>query len=313
MTVTSATWDCVAQLALEPEQLRYLAGQLSITDLLELVEQKCNYDYHPILIDYPVAPRPRYGWGHAPHQHLYDLIARNRDAYRTRLNSFVDLADYLLAIPACPEESAPAEPCWSNTWYTGLDATSLYCILATGNAKRYVEVGSGNSTKFARRAIIDHHLSTSITSVDPVPRAEIDSICDMLIRQPLQDTDLSLFSELEPGDVVLVDGSHRSLPNSDVTVMFLEVLPALKPGITVGFHDIFLPYDYPPDWWNRYYSEQYILGAYLLAEGSHFTIIMPNTFACNDPELMGILKPLHDDPRTAGVGMYGNSFWGLTG
>ena len=49
------------------------------------------------------------------------------------------------------------------------------------------------------------------------------------------------------------------------TVFFLEVLPRLPRGVTVVVHDIFLPYDYPGHWRRKYYSEQYLLAAHLLA------------------------------------------------
>ncbi len=34
-----------------------------------------------------------------------------------------------------------------------------------------------------------------------------------------------------------------------------------------GIHDIFLPNDYPTEWNNRFYSEQYLLMMYLLGGG----------------------------------------------
>ena len=60
---------------------------------------------------------------------------------------------------------------------------------------------------FARRAILDHNLATTITSIDPQPRAEIDSLCDHVHRMPAQDVDLSIFDKLESGDVLFVDSS----------------------------------------------------------------------------------------------------------
>ncbi len=127
--------------------------------------------------------------------------------------------------------------------------------------KRFVEVGSGDSTRSAsrRRSIRDHSLPTLITSIDPTPRAEIDKLCDFVIRKPLEEVELDVFDELGPGDFLFIDGSHRSFSNSDVTVAFLDVLPRLRAGVVVHFHDIFWPYDYPPEWADRYYSEQYLL------------------------------------------------------
>ena len=97
---------------------------------------------------------------------------------------------------------------------------------------------------FARHAIRTGNLKTTIMSIDPKPRAEIDSLCDRVMRLPLELCDLNLFRELEPGDILFFDGSHRIFANSDVTVFFIEVLPRLKPGVLVHVHDIFLPADY---------------------------------------------------------------------
>jgi hypothetical protein len=49
-------------------------------------------------------------------------------------------------------------------------------MIASKRPKQYFEIGSGNSTKFARQAIRDHG-ATRIVSIDPSPRAEIDAIC----------------------------------------------------------------------------------------------------------------------------------------
>src|SRR5262249_39662840 len=161
----------------------------------------------------------------------------------------------------------------------------LYGMLADLNPARYLEIGSGNSTRFARRAIRDRGLRTRIESVDPHPRAEIDSIADTVIQSPLESLDLKLGTWLSPGAVAFIVGSHRCFMNSDVTVVFLEILPRLQPGVRVHFHDIFLPYDYPPDWADAYYSEQYVLAAFLLGGASRMKILLANGFVSGDPEL----------------------------
>jgi hypothetical protein len=162
---------------------------------------------------------------------------------------------------------------------------------------------------FARQAIGDYGLRTTIASIDPHPRVEIDSICDYVIRCPVGDLDLGIFEELEAGDILFVDNSHRVFMNSDATVIFLDVLPRLRAGVLVEFHDVYLPFDYPGEWSERYYSEQYLLAAYLLAEGERFEIVLPNAFISTDEELSGILAPLWDSPAMEGVERYGGSFW----
>jgi hypothetical protein len=79
----------------------------------------------------------------------------------------------------------------------------------------------------------------------------------------------------EPGSILFFDGSHRSFPGSDVTLFFLELLPALPPGVIVHIHDIFLPGDYPAAVASRYWSEQYLLATWLLGGGRGFEILLP--------------------------------------
>jgi hypothetical protein len=207
------------------------------------------------------------------------------------------------------ESRSPHEPFWINGWMPGLDGVALYGFLASNNPSLYVEVGSGNSTKFARKAIADHKLRTKIISIDRHPRAEIDGICDEVIRQPLEDLDLQIFNRLDAQDILYIDNSHRVFMNSDVMVFFLDVLPGLEPGVLVQIHDINLPYDYPKDWIDRYYSEQYMLAAYLLARGNTFDIVLPNTFISRDDELKGIMAPLWRKDEMKGVETHGGSFW----
>jgi hypothetical protein len=97
--------------------------------------------------------------------------------------------------------------------------------------------------------------------------------------------------------------------NSDSTVMFLDVIPRLKPGVLVEIHDITLPCDYPVAWKNRYYAEQYLLAAYLLADGNRFDIALPSAFVSDDAEMKEILSPLWAAPAMKNVEKFGCSFW----
>ena len=119
---------------------------------------------------------------------------------------------------------------------------------------RYCEVGSGNFTKFARRAVRDFDLGTEIISLDPFPRTDINMLCDRIIRQPLEDLDAAVFDELEAEDIHFLDKFHRVFQNSNVTVFFLELLPHPKAGTIVQIHDILLPFNYPASWISRRYA-----------------------------------------------------------
>lgn len=260
-----------------------------------------------IRLDYPIQPKPRYGHGNPPHAKLLQILDRRRDAYAKTLRQFLKVANEAARIPVREDVEDLVKPHWNNTWFEGLDALSVYGFLATEKPKRYFEIGSGNSTKFARQAIRDHGLSTRITSVDPYPRAEINSICDTIVRQPLEDIDVAAVDELEAGDVLFVDNSHRIFTNSDATVVFLDIMPRLKPGVLFGIHDIMLPNDYPPSWMGRFYSEQYVLAAYLLAEGPKFEVALPVSYVGMCADLMAIVAPFWS--RLPKANPYGSAFW----
>jgi hypothetical protein len=110
---------------------------------------------------------------------------------------------------------------------------------------------------------------------------------------------------------VFFDGSHRVFMNSDVTTFFLDVVPRLPRGVLVGVHDVYLPDDYPPDWARRYYSEQYILAAMLLAS-ELLEPLLPCWYASGNDELASILAPLWNDPKLRGVAPGGTAFWATT-
>jgi len=250
-----------------------------------------------VFVDYPVTPTARYGYGEPPHPKLYDLMSKDRDGCQATLEKFWEFKDALLKIPT--HSTAPLEPAWVNGWLSPFDLTTLYCLVALNHPQHYLEVGSGISTRVAARAVRDYQLRTCIISIDPEPRAEIDSLCAEIIRRPLESVDLKVFDQLAPGDILFMDSSHRVFTNSDVTVLFLDVLPRLQPGVLVHLHDIFLPYDYPPEWRDRYYSEQYMLAAMLLGQTSRFRIALPNAFISHDPQLGGVLARLWRDPQFA--------------
>lgn len=110
----------------------------------------------------------------------------------------------------------------------------------------------------------------------------------------MEDCPAETFDDLRPGDILFFDGSHRVFANSDTTVLFLEVLPRLRPGVLVHLHDIFLPADYPPQWNRRLYSEQYLLGAMLLCAAPPFRVVLPNYFAGTDPRLAETIRGIFD-------------------
>ncbi len=267
-------------------------------------ESEWRWSYH---VDdyYPADPTPRWGYGRAPHPLIHDILGERRADYAALIERFAQAADLLASIPSKPIEN-PAVPNWSNGWYRDFDAVALVAMLNTYKPSLYFEIGSGYSTKFARHTINRAGIATAITSLDPAPRSEIDALCDTVIRQPLESCDLSIFDELASGDILFFDGSHRVFTNSDATVFFLELLPRLAEGVIVHIHDIFLPWDYLPEWRRRMYSEQYLLAAMLLCREPNFRVLLPNFFVCADEQLQGSVRRLTEP---LGCNAQGWSFW----
>lgn len=282
----------------------FLANKLRRTN--SRLEQVLGSTARAIYVDYAPNPVPRYGHGKPPHPELFALVDARRDDYKALLTRFGDFETGLSLISASPP-SDPVEPYWCNGWIGGTNAIALYCLPAMYNSRRYVEIGSGNSTKFVRRSIKDNRLSTRITSIDPHPRAEIDAICDEVLRCGLEDANLSVFKDLVAGDIIVLDGSHRCFQNSDVAVFFLEVLPRLPKGVIIYIDDIYLPYDYPPEWTQLHYSEQYMLASMLLTDGGRrYEPLLPNIFVERDLELAENERQLWQ--RVGHPGGSGNGF-----
>lgn len=265
--------------------------------------------FQTLFLEYKVSFKPRYGHGLPAHAGLLKIIESQRSTYQFWLEKINHFAPQLHSIKKMAEEKDPAQPGWNNGFLPGLDIMALYTLVAATNPKRYVEVGSGNSTKVAYKAIQDHKLSTQITSIDPYPRAEIDILAQEIIRKPFETVDTRWLAELEAGDILFIDNSHRLLPNSDATVFFLETLPALQPGVIVHIHDIYLPYDYPQFMCDRFYSEQYALAIALQANPQRYECIFPAYFIAEDAALSAMISGIWNHPNTQGVERHGGSFW----
>lgn len=264
--------------------------------------------FQNLFLDYKVDMKPRYGHGSPPHPALYSLIDANRDQYRDLLEKSLGHKEEIKKIRDASQETDPGKIAWNNGFLPGLDIIGIYTMISEFKPERYMEIGSGNSTKVAYKAKREQGLNTRIISIDPEPRTEIDNLSDQIIRKPFEDIDLSILDQLSENDILFVDNSHRILPNSDSMVFYLEVLPRLKKGVIVHIHDVYLPYDYPQFMCDRFYSEQYGLAIYLLANRQRYEVLFPNYFISEDKELSEVIAPIwRDHPEN--VERHGGSFW----
>ena len=225
---------------------------------------------------------PQWGYSRGREPYLNKWFSEHANEYKKFIDIMRIMALKLQDIPYEFDHDKIPLPAWSGVAYDPFDSVALYTMIHLYKPRRYVEIGSGVSTCFAYRAITDEGLNTKITSIDPNPRAKIDEICDYFIRDGLENCDLSLFEQLEAGDILFFDGTHRLFMNSDVNVFILDILPRIKPGVIIHFHDIFLPWDYTEEFKHWYWNEQYILAVYLLGHKSRITPLLPTAFICRD-------------------------------
>lgn len=212
-------------------------------------------------IDYEsVVPREK---SREPFAAITAMLEQRMWAFRTlcdRLQPHLNLVDVQFDLADPADEVSPF---WNNTFFTGMDARAAYALVRSLTPARVVEIGSGNSTRFLRKAVRDGKLATRITCIDPAPRLAVHAVADEVRTESIISTPLDYFSSLQPGDILFFDGSHLCFHDSDVTHFFLRVLPAVPRGVLVHVHDIFLPEEYPEDFDIRYYNEQYMLAAFL--------------------------------------------------
>ena len=260
------------------------------------------------VIDYPYRAEIRQGAGRPAHPQLEALIGAGRDRYRAAISELADLKDYFSAIPIGGDPTS-REPFWLNPWFPPLDAMVLTGMLKERDPARFMEIGSGVSTKYARRAVEAFGLRTRLTSIDPQPRNEVDGLCDEVLRQPLEACDPAMFEVLGPGDILFLDSSHRSFQGSDVTVFFLEILPRLRSGVIVHIHDIYLPYDYIGGHIRRLWNEQYLLATALIFGPQAFEILFPCWYVEQDAELVAHARTQLCRGALGGIEPYGASFW----
>lgn len=266
---------------------------------------KSDKDGYTIKIDYPILPKVRYTSDN-PHPLINSLFNKELSNYSLYIEKFASFVDGLNKIQL--DKTNDNDPYWNNGWVERLDAISLYCMPAINNSKVYFEIGSGNSTKFVRKAINDFGLKTQMISLDPHPRAEIDQICDKIYRVALENFDTRIITNsLYAGDILMVDNSHRGFQNSDVIVFFMDILPILRSGVFIYVDDVFLPYDYPEEWLKRFYNEQYFLANTILS-GNTVDVILPSHFCERNTTTKEIIDNLSLSIRS-GISGLSNGIW----
>ena len=91
---------------------------------------------------------------------------------------------------------------------------------------------------------------------------------------------LDVFRTLSENDILFVDTSHIVKIGGEVGYILFNILPELRPGVIIQFHDIYWPFENPEEWvlehgWT--WNEVYLLRAFLQFNNA-FEIMYFNSF-----------------------------------
>lgn len=182
-------------------------------------------------------------------------------------------ADELLDLPR--RQRGELEYYLDNGFFEAGDAEFLYQLIRLKKPRRIVEIGSGNSTLIAMKALarnreLDPEYRCEHTCIEPYEVPWLERTGATILRQRVEDVGLQPFEALGANDLLFIDSSHVIRPQGDVLFEFLQLLPTLARGVIVHIHDIFTPRDYPAKWVVeevRLWNEQYLLEAFLSGNG----------------------------------------------
>lgn len=130
-----------------------------------------------------------------------------------------------------------------------VESAFLYAIVRQRRPAHILQIGCGVSTAVCLQAAAEvDGYAPVITCIEPYPTPFLSTLAAKgvikLIKERAQDVSLSVITDLPSNCLFFVDSSHTLGPSGEVTRIILEMLPRLKAGALVHFHDIKLPYDY---------------------------------------------------------------------
>jgi hypothetical protein len=172
-----------------------------------------------------------------------------------------------------------------NSYYPITDALVLFGMLRHTKPKKIIEIGSGFSSSLmmdTNQYFLDNKIN--ITFIEPYPDILIsrmkrgDNEKYKIISKKVQSVPLKIFTKLNSGDILFIDSTHVSKFNSDVNYELFDILPILKKGVIIHFHDIFYGFEYPLSWleMGRAWNENYLLRAFLTNNEEYEILLMNN-------------------------------------
>lgn len=160
---------------------------------------------------------------------------------------------------------------YANSTYNITDAMVLHGMIRLIAPQNIIEIGSGFSSAVmldVNEYIFNNEIQLHFIEPYPQRLKKIlkDTDCINLEEKNLQNIELEIFDRLREGDILFVDSSHMAKCGSDINRILFEILPGLKSGVYIHFHDIMRNFEYPLEWLSRgwTWNESYLIRAFLM-------------------------------------------------
>lgn len=191
-----------------------------------------------------------------------------------------------------------------NDWFPTPDAETYAAMINDVRPELILEIGGGFSTLVARATLDFLGLTgTELAVIDPSPRTDVRAAADTVTYGRVEDVGPDQLPLARPV-LLFIDSSHVTRTGGDVPYLFTRVIPSLLPGSVVHVHDVSIPFDYPPRYQARFYTEQYVLQA-LLIGSERFRVLFASAYMGDEhPQAMRVAFG-----ETVPAQQGGASFW----
>lgn len=162
--------------------------------------------------------------------------------------------------------------------YGPIEAQLLHAFIRSSRPSRIVEIGSGSSTVVMSQAVdrnvADGLSPTTIVACDPFTADRLHGLAHVEPRLVGgRDVD-DVVDSLGPGDLLFIDSTHAVRTGSELSHLYLELIPRLPAGVVIHIHDIYLPYLYSPDIYSTMFDwQESTLVAALLTGNPGLTVL----------------------------------------
>lgn len=190
---------------------------------------------------------------------------------------------------------------FGNVFFNYGSAVVLYALMRYFRPKQIIEIGSGFSSAVmldVNDLFFDQNIN--LIFVDPFPERLMTLMTDKdkkkhtVIDQIVQRCPTEMFERLSENDILFIDSSHVAKTGSDVVFILTYILPLVRKGVIIHFHDIFWPFEYPENWVlsGKAWNEAYVIKSFLQFNNAFKIELFNSYLAIHQPDLMKQHLPL---------------------